>query len=883
MNGSQIIKRTIPVLIVILLIVGAAVLASVLGKDKIVPSITDEEGVYQTINEKNRAYDISKKFMYDELKTNVGLRVLLDMVDKHLLENKQKGDSNYYASITEEEIDEAIETAIFTSGKEDLTEEEITKQEEEYYRSMYISSGLKTEGEVRDYHRFTLAKKSYANDMLIEEIERVNKFAEEDDSMDPYFLDSEYQTMYKSNYLPAYWAIVIPFQSQTEANLALEQVGLKADLESKSGSFSNLVKIDDEEVVASATEVAEAFIKMYNTFNSRFVEGYPESRLTLTEDVQYRYNEEGQLVFNSTLDEENEDMNKLYYTNEAVAKINKQVENFMKGMDSYDPTSTENKWYTAEPRLYDSKLFVYVLKVKVEVVPELDTVRDEIFDLLFEEELTQNYITKKMIELRQLNELEIFDSALEDEYTALVDGYDFDFKMTKAEDEKIVAKIKDLNISADDLFAIMDKIYGMGLIASEIDYLRFLNSEELNAIYDYYSADLKSGQRVLNKEKWEEVRNSTINEKNIFLSGGYQSYPPTYGWKNFLRDYHGVEDVEGLMYTLLYRKLRGEYATTLLVVDELTEDSEEWQNILSHMQKAEQEYFTVNGLQVLISVKDEEGKYVPEEEWTELQKQYAKELYADVWEYIEDESGYDSALTTLVNKFRDAPRFVADLEQDLNVQPELENNPYVFAEAGYSIPVSKYKTAGLNIEFLKVNTLANTTAISDTQPEALKDVAKEIFNQKPTGEVRYGYTFGSDEYEYLISKTGYHIYINTSIVEAATWNYTTDSDTLYVLPTLQMIKTITKDNALDKLIDEDGNTTEIEFTSAMRTAITKYYDPIKSEITGGMNLAITLYRQMQELGLDFKVNNYSKEEFNSYLDKVIDLYEDNLNYLKVEE
>ena len=55
-------------------------------------------------------------------------------------------------------------------------------------------------------------------------------------------------------------------------------------------------------------------------------------------------------------------MNTLYYTNETVAKVNKQIENFIESMDSYAPTSTENKWYTAEPRLYDSKMYVYILK-----------------------------------------------------------------------------------------------------------------------------------------------------------------------------------------------------------------------------------------------------------------------------------------------------------------------------------------------------------------------------------------------------------------------------------------------------------------------------------------------------------------------------------------
>ncbi|MCK9470563.1 MAG: hypothetical protein M0Q88_02285 [Bacilli bacterium] len=887
MNSSQIFKRTIPVLIVILLVVGAAVIASVINRDKLVPSITDEDGVYLTINEGGRSYDISKKYMYDELKKNVGLRVLLDQVDRHLLTNHENG--KYLNEVTDEQIDEDIDKQVFPNGKEGLTEDEIQEKYDEYYSSLSVGSGLRSVAEVRDYHKLTLAKRAYAKDKLTEEIERVNKLAEEDDSLDPFFKESDYETKHKANYLPAYWAIIIPFQSAVEAKLALEQVGLKVDEDSKSGSYANLVKNDEDETALTPTEIAEAFIEMYNTFYARFIEDYPTNRLTLVDDVQFSYDDENKLTFNSSFeeDEENAAMNKLHFTNQEVANISKQVENFLKGMQSYAPDSTSNKWYTAEPRVYDGKLHVYILKIKAELVPELSTVRDEIYEILFEEELTDAYISKKMMELRESNKFEILDPVLEENYVNLVEGNNFEFKKTKAEDEKIIAKVKDLDITADSLFATMDKYYGMSLIASEINYLRFLNSAELNKIYDYYTPDLTQGQRVLDKEKWEEVRNATVNEKNIFLAGGYSSYPPTYGWKNFLRDYYGVSDIEGLMYTLLYTRLRSDFASSLLDVEELTETSAKWLEVKEYMEKIKDDYFSVNGLQLLISVKDEAGNYVPQEEWTDLQTEYAEELYGKVWEYIDAEAGdYDANLNAFVTKFKDAPRFLASLEQDVEAQPELEGNPYVIEEEGvYTIEVSKYKSAGLNIEFLRVSQLSNTSSVTDANPERLHEVAKEIFNSLPVGsttEVRYGYTFGSSEYEYLVSKTGYHVYINTSIVDAPTWNYTGEEEK-HILPTLEMIKTIAKDNASNKLYDLEGNITETEFTQAMKDAVTKYFNPIRNEIVGGSNLSIILYKQMQEIDLDFKVNNYSEAEFNSFLNEVIEIYEDSLTYINEQE
>ena len=76
-------------------------------------------------------------------------------------------------------------------------------------------------------------------------------------------------------------------------------------------------------------------------------------------------------------------------------------------------------------------------------------------------------------------------------------------------------KIKDF--SADELFAEMDKHYGMSLVTSEIDYLRFLNYRGTNKIYDYYTEGLTSGQRVLNKKNGKKLELQLLIEKNIFL------------------------------------------------------------------------------------------------------------------------------------------------------------------------------------------------------------------------------------------------------------------------------------------------------------------------------------------------------------------------------
>ncbi len=890
MNSGQIIKRTVPVLIIILLIVGAAILGSVLRREKDLPTITDEDGIYLTISDGSRSYNITKKYMYEELKSNVGLKSLLDLIDKHLLESTKKDGVSYLDLVTEEQIDDEIDKAALKKDKEDYTEEELDEAYEEYFNNLFISMGLRTEAEVRDVHRMEIAKKLYATEILKEEIKLADDKAAEDEDADPYFTDTKIDAKYKEQYKTGYWAIIIPFKTEAEAKHALQQVGLKLDEDSKSGKYADLVHIEEDEegnvVKATNREISEAFIEMYNTFYARYSSTYPNDLLTLKEDVHYRITEEGDLVFNTVI-EEDEEMNKLYFKNEEVVLIEKQLENALQGMNYYLKDATKNTWYTAEPRNYDSKLFVYILKIQEVAQPELQEVREKIVEELTEAEVTDLYINKKMALLRESKEIVFFDTALEKSYMTQLESFDIDFKKNKTSDTSLIMKMNDFEVKPDELFKEMDRHYGSSLVASETNYLRFLNSLDLNPIYDYYTPNIKLSERILDKDKWEEIRKSTISEKNIFLSGGYQQFPPTYGWKNFLKDYHGVSDVEELMFSILYRKLRTDYASGLLDIEELTETSEQWLEIVDYMQKMVDDYFMVNGIQVMVSVKDIDGNYVPVEDWSDLQKDYAEELYSDIWEYIENEAGdYDTKLNKLITKFNHAPRFLASLAQDLSVQPELEDNPYVFEEEGsYYIPLSKYKSAGLNLEFLRISTLSNTTDATDTTPEALIDAAKEVFNSLPEGsneEVRYGYNFGSGVDKYLVSKTGYHVYINTSIVDLAKWNYEDDEDTKFVLPTLLMIQTNQKDNASEVLFDEEGNPTEIKYTAAMKTAITKYFNPIKTEITGSTNVLVKLYQEMLDMSFDFKVNNYSNEDFNSFLGKLIEVYAEDLKYTKAE-
>lgn len=918
MNSSTIVKRTLPLLIVLLLIIGITISCTAFKKENIVPTISDEDGIYLSISEGNRTYNIIKKDMYDSLKPSYGLNELLNEVDRDLLKVTKKGESNYWDIITQPEIDAAIEKAIFPDGKEDLTEEEITKAETKYEEDMYLQ-GYRSKEDIENYHHLILAKKAYAIDNLTKLIEETDKLAQENKDLEAYFTEENYKTYYKANYLNGYWTIVVPFSSQTEADIILEQLGIKIHKKDpdNSNDFDKWVKVvDGEEVALTAIEIAKAFIDMYNTVNAHKLSEYPSQQLTLVKDVHYTEDPEGKsITFNTVISETDENLNILYYPNKEMVSFNSSVEKYLKdSMLPYDEAKAitkDTKWYTPVVKAYDNnKLFTYILKIKEQSAPALDDVRQEIYQALFDQKLTDDFINGEIAKLRTTNGLVIYDQDLEKAYITQLESLDTKLKLdvtlkdsynnhvktyTKANKQSkdklhsLVAIVGTTEYTADDLFKLLDTKYGLLLVTREIDFLRTLNNPDFNKIYDYYSEGLTQGQRVIDKKKWEDIRSSVVIEKNNFIGGAYSQYGigPTYGWKNFLRDVHGVSDVEELMYKFLADKVKKDYAESLGDISKVDEANELWKKYQAKMDEIKDDYFSVEAIQLLITVKDKDGKVLDPEKWTDIQKTYALELYNDIWDYVLAESGeYSEKLQKFVKKYQESPLYLAGVA--IEDQPILKEHKYVLEDGtSYNIEISKYKSAGLNVEFNNIGAFTNATTTKENAAinDKLKEIAKEIWDQnvdKPSTSITYGYAFGQGVTDYLKTENGYHIYINTKTNEIKKWNYVGE-DEKYVIPTLQMVKTYLTDSVSTVLLDEEGNKTEVEFTADMKAAVTTYFTPLKNELVGNTKVSIDLYEQMKSLGLDFKLSNYSIDEYTKVLDLIIKASQENLKYFTVQE
>ncbi|MGD9886403.1 MAG: hypothetical protein AB7T03_00390 [Bacilli bacterium] len=887
MNSKSVIKRTLPLVIVLLVIIGIAISCTVFNREEVVPAITDANGEYLTITEGDRTYSISKQKMYEQLKKTFGQTTLLDEIDKNLLRALPKDSTNYWDAITDAEIDQAIEDAIFPDGKDDLTVDEIQEKTDDYYDNLFATKGLRTDVLVRDYHRLTLAKKLYARDQLEEAIAKADADAAADTTLDPYFTDDEITTYYDANYKNGYWTIIVPFDTQVEATNLLDQLGYSIHEKDANSTtdFSRWVKdVAGVETTLTPYEVVKAFIDMYNTVYSHQVEGYPNSTLSLIKDTQYTETVVGtdtKISFNTEISDVDEAKNMLYYTYDEMIDYQSEIENYIKRTmkTSYESSTdtvltSSSTWYTPTIRSYNSgTLYCFILKIVEEVAPDQEDVIDEIKDALFEKELTDTYISTEMVKLRAENDILFYDPDLEAAYVKTASSFKQTHPTSKEESKTLVAKIGTTEYSADDLFDLIDKYYGITLAYAEINYERMLSNLDFNKIYDYYLQDSSDKERILDADKWESIIIEANNLKNNFVANAYASYgfSSTYGWSNFIRDVYGASDDKELLYSLLYQKVKADYSAKLGDVTEIVDTDALWTTYNTKMQNIINEFYSVSGIQLLISVTDEEGNRVDPVDWTVYQNTLAKQLYEQIWTYMREIPGESAAkFQEIATAFKEAPRFLATTPQDLGSQPA--GFGYVYRGI---IEVAKFKTAGLDVEYSDLGTYTNT----DEADLAPVDAAKIIWNSvsdKPSTE-HIPYLNEADNlgvWTYLVTEHGYHAYINTAVNAIATWDAENDT----VLPTLQMVKTYLEDNASEYLLDENGDETDVAFTTAMKTAVTTFFTPIQSEITGSYYPNIKLFTEMKTLNITFKMGNYTSAEFNQYLDLQIASSYDNLNY-----
>lgn len=282
MNGSSILKKTLPIICTVILIVIIAVTASAIKKNSAkAPALTNQEEVYLEVKEelggKNFTYTVTKGEVYDELKGQIGLSTLITMINKDVLAKEKDANGKSYWDLAKEQKDEndvleilnLMDKDCYGEGVKvaDLSAEEKAEKEHDYYITMYTGYGytidetnLHGSQDLLDHYTLVLAKELYAKDALKKDI------ADDAD----YFDDDDIEDYYNDHYNKSYYAIIIPFASTDAASKALLQVSIKNssywyDCEVKETEEGSGIYEVEMKNGASVKNVVNAFISMYNT------------------------------------------------------------------------------------------------------------------------------------------------------------------------------------------------------------------------------------------------------------------------------------------------------------------------------------------------------------------------------------------------------------------------------------------------------------------------------------------------------------------------------------------------------------------------------------------------------------------------------------------
>lgn len=877
MNSSTVFKKTLPLIVILLIIIGAAVTCTALKKTKANPVFENRDEVYLSTKEGDNTYTITKGQMYDELKNSVGLSSLIIKVNKDIL--KKEG---YLDKVTDDEIAKKIEEATFEDGKEDLTSEEIAEAEKKFSDNMFSSYGLKDENEIKEYYRLVLAKEAFAKAKLEEEIKEKDDKAKEND--EKYFPDSKYTSYYNEHYQQEFWAIVVPYTTETQAKNALAQLGIVVHYKDSkvSDDFSSWkwiakdekgdYKVDSdgkyvEGEVLTAKEVVKAMIDLYNAVYAYKLKNYPTERLVLNEGKQYSLDEFGNYVFNTTVSETDETLNTLHYTYSELSDYQTGILNSMRNnWVAYTANSEVNasaKWYTPTPQNYNSgSLYCFCLKIAEAQPKVLDDVKSEIYEELKKEVLTTTYIETKMAELRAKYNFTIYDTDLESTYISSMKNYKVTHKATKTAKKDIIASIDEIDYTVNDFYTLMDSNYGVSVIMSLLNYERFMTNKDFNKYYAYKS-NLSEKKKWTDSEKYKEMKEQIANEKLVFTSGSYSSYgysPDSMTWLEFIKSVYGANDENELLIQYLYNDIVSDYQKSLKDVSEVEEDSTLWKFYVEKMEEIKNAYFKVEGIHLLICIYNDpkdatDSKATPldPEEWTEEQIKLAKELHNQILDYVSNEEGdIEAKFEDIADAFKKAMKYLPNLEQNIDAQPVVGGESYKFK----NIEVSKFRSAGLSVKYEDLGEFTNGKMV-----EEFDKAVKSIWDENPSNDEMVIYK------EYLQTVYGFHVYANLKTTPLAEWT-SKDEKTTGILPTLEMVKKYLKD-------EKDETLTETE-----KTAITTYYSPIATELGGSYNSYIEEYKALQALDINLEGAAYSKDILNRAIEIALANWNDKLTYNK---
>lgn len=766
MNIKTILKKTLPIAIAILVIILIGVLILALSKEKENPSISKNLANEVYLNYNDGTITVSNGEVYEKLKKNYGLSALVDLIDTDIL-------ADYIAAADANDVKQRIEKSMFSATineyiennkLEDLYNEDndgyatlnefvqakFDELKESFIRKMLASYGVNVAADdvsyeystadtewkfaakegtaLYNYYKLVVARFNYSRELVEEQ------YKEEKTAYDKWVADgkngtaptltvseSTFEDDYNAENVDGYWAIVIPYSTQAEAEMALLQQGIiiKSITPAATGTAKYLwfnVGVDNKSGSVSdeySTYSKDGHIITDSAYYKTLVDGEASedaatgAKLLGEEDIKAAiinlynsYYGKVKLSAIPTGDALTDKESDLYYTESELTTMglfSTTTSNKFNNFTTYEEMVASDKGFAAvySENITSSNTKIYLILAKENVKQWADLTDTEKAAYMTEEKIseelddatTNTVINTKLAALRLEKGLIIYDKDVEADY---IDSFTSDYKKTKKSSKDVVAKCNGKEYKADDLFNDLEGKYGAAVGIEEyqyawmflecknpdtdalfnkyVDYKAYMNGEELEKCV--YTKDKEV------KEIWENIvgKNGTINNiKTAFASGSYASYgfDASYGWKNFLRDFFGtyygivVNGTDDLALYLLYEEVVGDFCEYIA-----TATDESWKGVYeANYVTTLNEYINATGYHLLFQVNGEDGKYLDPADWSETETAKVDEFYGKVLAILKTISNDDNKkafLTELTSAYASCAKPVVNLDGSLS-------------------------------------------------------------------------------------------------------------------------------------------------------------------------------------------------------------------------
>ncbi len=500
--------------------------------------------------------------------------------------------------------------------------------------------------------------------------------------------------------------------------------------------------------------------------------------------------------------------------------------------------------YTVKPVSVGNYYFLFIKLQETDEVELNDEIKAEIIEKMTEDLYSKNNLEKMYYENHKENNLKIYDRFLEAIYeynyntfygtTLQLKEYD-ELKKSKKTKKSIVASVDGKDITADELFTVLEDKYAATYVKSYIDNYLIINSE-FNTFYNPYK-DIEDKDYVKSLLK-SDIASFKQNFELDYFTYSYLSYygfipnfPASYGWKNFINDYFNAESEKEL---LISKNYGGAIYTEVL---EAYEESlkTDYAGILALMQENLKEAYSVDVMNLVISV-DYNYDSTPDtkivesnkettftENWTEEQIKLAEELSALVLNSYDDVLATGSIadkMTEIVTVYNQAAfEYASDYEPKTTVE-ELQ------------VKFAKFKQAGLAIKFEKSAAYNNTSSLV----EEFHEVMREIWNYANDNNLVYDQELAEEDKSYsnpIVDGLKYNVVNeNGNYAFASSYGYhAVIVETAYEpveLPTELEIKLYEASTEYTNVVTElDSAKTNLESASGNEVAVSSYKIQVK--------------------------------------------------------